>query len=98
VYTVKFLHEAEIEIADACEWYEKQQKGLGKRFINEVDQYITLIAKKPLHYNVRFVGRFRFAVLQIFPYMIAYKVDDVNKVIRVHSVFHTSRNPDQFNS
>jgi predicted HicB family RNase H-like nuclease len=71
VFTVKLLKEAELDVADACDWYEKQQKGLAKRFLKEVDQYIRSIKKNPNKFNIRFSGKFRFAALKIFPYLIA---------------------------
>ncbi|MEO6524762.1 MAG: type II toxin-antitoxin system RelE/ParE family toxin [Mucilaginibacter sp.] len=96
MYTVKLLHEAEIEIANGCEWYEEQQKGLAKRFLKEVDYYLALLRKNPLQFNVRFSEKFRFATLQVFPYTIAYKIDEVDKIVYVNAIFHTSQNPIRF--
>ena len=31
MYTVKQLTEAEIEVSEACKWYEDQQSGLAKK-------------------------------------------------------------------
>ena len=42
VYTVKLLLEAEIEVADACQWYEKRKPGLGRTFLTNLT--IALIA------------------------------------------------------
>ena len=96
MYIVKLLKEAELDISDASEWYEKQQKGLAKRFLKELNQYIRSISKNPNKFNIRFSGKFRFAALKIFPYLIVYRVDSINKIIYVITVFHTSRNPEKF--
>lgn len=93
MYTVKLLREAELDIADASEWYEKQQKGLAKRFLKELNQYLRSIGKNPNKFNIRFSGKFRFAALKIFPYLIVYSVDANNKTIYVNTIFHTSRDP-----
>ncbi len=93
MYTVKLLTEAELDIADACKWYEARQNGLAKRFLDEFNEYSELIAKNPLHFPVKFTERFRFAVLKRFPYFILFKVQEEEKVIYIMSVFHTSRSP-----
>jgi len=42
VPTIKLLKRAELELIDACEWYEKQQKGLSAKLRAEVKD--TLIS------------------------------------------------------
>ncbi len=96
MYIVKLFTEAEIEIAEACKWYEDKQSGLGKKFLSEVDHYLRLIAKTPLLFPIRFSERYRFAVLKKFPFMIVFSVQDDENIIFVNSVFHTSRNPNNF--
>jgi toxin ParE1/3/4 len=96
MYTVKLLTEAEIELTDACKWYEKQQSGLGKRLLSEVKHYLKLISTNPLQFEVKFSNKYRFAVLKVFPYFIAFRVEEETKQIYVISIFHTSRNPVNF--
>jgi toxin ParE1/3/4 len=93
VYTVKLLTEAEIELSDACKWYEEQQRGLAKKFLNEVNHYLDLIAENPLQFTIKFSDRYRFAVLKVFPYFIVYRIEENKELVYVISVFHTSRNP-----
>jgi hypothetical protein len=54
VYIVKFLLEAELEIADACRWYEKSKPGLEKIFLDELDNSVDLILNNPFQYAVNF--------------------------------------------
>jgi toxin ParE1/3/4 len=96
MYTVKLLTEAEIEVSEACKWYEDQQPGLAKKFLNEIDHYLNLIAENPLQFAIKFSDRYRFAVLKIFPYFILYRIEDGKDLVYVISVFHTSRNPVNF--
>jgi hypothetical protein len=60
MYTVKRLTEAEIEVSEACKWYENQQSGLAKKFLNEVDRYLDLIAEIPLQFAIKFSVEYRF--------------------------------------
>jgi len=96
MYTVKLLTEAELELTDACKWYEKQQTGLAKKFLSEVKHYLKLISKNPMQFDIKFSKRYRFAVLKVFPYLISYRIEEETKRVYVISIFHTSRNPDKF--
>ncbi len=67
MYIVKLLTEAEIEVSEACKWYEEQQPGLAKKFLNEVDHYLHLIAENPLQFEIKFSYRYRFCRVQSIP-------------------------------
>jgi hypothetical protein len=51
--TVNFLKEAEDEFIAAIQWYESRERGLGKRFRNEVGRVIERIAEDPLLWRER---------------------------------------------
>ncbi|MDR3695526.1 type II toxin-antitoxin system RelE/ParE family toxin [Mucilaginibacter sp.] len=90
-YTVDLLFKARQEIFDGWKWYEKEPKGLGDRFEDEVFRKIALIAANPLHYPLKKGARE--AVTETFPYLIIYKINESRKLIMILSVFHTSRHP-----
>jgi len=94
VFTVKLLLEAELELTEACEWYEKRKPGLGKIFLFEFDNCVDLVLRNPYHFAVNFSEKYRFATLKKFPYSIVYRIDD--DVVIINSVFHQSRNPYKF--
>lgn len=48
---VRFARLAVQELADAKEWYEAQQKGLGQTFANSVRESALRIARVPLRYQ-----------------------------------------------
>ena len=95
MYTVKLLLRAELEVNEACEWYEKRKPGLGGKFLEEFDHCINRIANHSLHYAVNFSEKYRFALLKVFPYSVVYRFDDENSIL-VISVFHQHRNPIDF--
>lgn len=95
MFIVELLTEAESELTDACQWYEDKQPGLAKRFLSEIDKYLTLISKNPFHFPLRFSERYRFASLSIFPFVIVFKIDEERQIVYVNSIFHTSRNPNK---
>lgn len=93
VYKSVILPLAKEDIRKAAVWYNKQQKGLGKRFTTEVREKVHFIKQNPKAIKLRY-DTVRTAILKIFPFMIHYTIDEVNKTIIVSSVFQTSRNPD----
>ena len=86
---------AKADIREAALWYNEKQKGLGKRFTAEVREKVHFI-KQPKASNVRY-DSVRTAVLNVFPFMIHYTINESNKTVIVSAVFHTSRNPDVWN-
>jgi mRNA-degrading endonuclease RelE of RelBE toxin-antitoxin system len=98
VPTIKLLKRAELELFDACEWYEKQQKGLSARLRKEVREALSHLQKTPEAYAVRFNADHRFIHLKKFPFELVYWNDENLNTIFVTSVFHTKRNPEKFES
>ncbi len=93
MYKSLILPSAKRDIEEAARWYDKKQKGLGKRFIGEVREKVNFIKQNPEACNLRY-DNVRTAVLNIFPFMIHYIIDEINKYVIITAVLHTSRNPD----
>nr|WP_197486571.1 type II toxin-antitoxin system RelE/ParE family toxin [Mucilaginibacter sp. L294] len=84
---------AKEDIKDAASWYEAKKEKLGKRFTLHVRQIIAVIKENPYLYAIRY-NDVRTAVLDVFPFMIHYVIDDIGEKIVIVAVLHTSRNPD----
>lgn len=95
MYKAIILPLAKLDIADAAAWYNSKRKGLGKQFTNEVRSKVLFIRKNPKASVVRYDDT-HCAVLDVFPFMIHYTIDDPRKTIIVAAVFHTSLNPDRW--
>ena len=80
--------EAERDLANARDWYEKKQAGLGGEFLDEIAQTIRELESTPelprLYYR-----DFRRVLLRRFPYKMFYKVID-NRVL-VFRVLHAKQ-------
>ncbi|WP_295717183.1 type II toxin-antitoxin system RelE/ParE family toxin [Mucilaginibacter sp.] len=94
--TIKLLKRAELELIDACEWYEKQQRGLSANFRREVKITIHSIDLNPKLYAKRYQSDLRFVPVRIFPYIIVYWYDEQLSTIFITSIFHTKRDPERF--
>jgi plasmid stabilization system protein ParE len=93
MYKAIILPLAKEDIKDTALWYNKQQAGLGKRFTTEVREKVHFIRQNPKTANVRY-NNVRTAVLDVFPFMVHYTIDEDNKTIIISAVLHTSRNPE----
>jgi len=94
VYRLQILQKAREDMQKSAIWYDEQQQGLGNKFILEVVRSFRLIEANPLHYEEKFSKKFRFANVNIFPFVIVFKIK--GKEVIVNAVFHTSRNPKRF--
>ena len=77
---------------DASKWYEMQQKGLGKRFLNEIKEAFETICENPVGYQIRY-NDCRIYFTKVFPYGIHYQYIVEKNEVRIKAVFHTSQNP-----
>lgn len=82
--------EAEEEMAEAYDWYEKRVYGLGSEFLLNVDATMNVILRNPQQFSVVY-GNLRRALTRRFPYQILFVVED-SRII-VIAVFHVKRNP-----
>jgi toxin ParE1/3/4 len=82
--------EAEEDMAEGRDWYERHQQGLGTEFLTAIEEVFDRIRDTPKLYtpeykSVRRVG------LNRFPYVVYYRI--VVEGIEVITVQHASRNP-----
>ena len=82
--------EAEVEMMDAFDWYEKRAKGLGSEFLLAVDAAFQSILRNPRQYPIIHKA-VRRALLRRFPHEIFF-IPEENRVV-VIAVFHAKRNP-----
>ncbi len=78
---------------EAYAWYETQKKGLGERFSLFVRKKMDEIAQNPEHYGERTKKVYREARLDIFPYLIIYKIYKPRNVIFVTAIHNTKKHP-----
>ncbi len=82
---------ARAEIVAAFEWYLERSPAAAQRFLDAVDDAMTLIEEAPERHRV-IRGRLRRVLLRRFPYAVYYKV--FSSTISVVGVIHGHRHPD----
>jgi plasmid stabilization system protein ParE len=81
---------AELDVAAAYQWYESEQAGLGREFLEELRNAYDRIVEEPLRYQAVRSG-IRSALIRRFPYAVYFAVD--SDAVVVLAVLHVSRNP-----
>jgi len=85
-----FTEEADDELAEAYDWYETREPGLGEDFIRCVDACVEGLRRHPMMYPVAF-GSVHRALIRRFPFELFY--EPLPDALKIHAVFHCSRNP-----
>ena len=83
---------AKTDLSDASKWYENQQKGLGKRFLKEMNEAFETICRTPKGFPIRY-DNYRIYFTRTFPYGIHYQYIVDKNEIHIKAIFHTARNP-----
>lgn len=87
---IRFLVLARQEVDDAVTWYDQQVKGLGRDFLDELDQAVRRIVSLPESCSEIEPG-LRRCLLARFPYGLIYGIEGKN--ITIVAVAHLHREP-----
>ncbi|HCE42235.1 MAG TPA: plasmid stabilization protein [Lentisphaeria bacterium] len=88
--SVRFHPQSQIELFEAAQYYETQQKDLGKRFLLSIQDSILSIQINPLVYQLS-DDNLRKCRVSKFPYGIVFR--DGKEFIEVIAVMHLRRKP-----
>lgn len=90
---VNFLKLAEKELDNAFAYYESVQRGLGFRFLSEVELPKNRVINFPLSYER--IGKYsRRCLVQKFPYGLIYQFTESKKEILIVAVSYLHRKPE----
>jgi plasmid stabilization system protein ParE len=92
---LRILPEAEEEIEEAREYLNRQSRGLGRRFLDDLAARLADIAATPLRFpkleTLPDDSPFRRALLRVFRYAVVFEILD--QEVLVVAVAHCSRKP-----
>ncbi|MFN5648057.1 MAG: type II toxin-antitoxin system RelE/ParE family toxin [Sphingobacteriales bacterium] len=80
------------DIEKACEYYEKKQTGLGKRFATQLQLTLNTIKSNPFFATVRY-DDIRCAGIKKFPYLVHYHINEDEQLVTILSVYSTYKLP-----
>ena len=89
------LPEAEADLANARDWYERRRAGLGSAFLLSIEEVLERIRRTPEMNSVvhRDVRR---ALTRRFPYAVYYRIE--GDELAVLGIFHVGRAPGEWQS
>ena len=91
-YKIILKPEAEIDLDKAINWYEDKQVGLGIDFLLHFENTLLLVQQNPFQF-LSVIENFKRVLIQKFPYITYFSVDEKNSIVDIYGVLHTSRNP-----
>jgi toxin ParE1/3/4 len=89
-YKIKITPTALKDLQNAIEYYNGEQKGLGKKFNVAVKTILEQLVKVPASGSFMY-DTVRYRVMNKYPYIILYELTDNN--INVFRIFNTSQEP-----
>ena len=89
-YRLIIRPEAEADIQEAFNWYERRVSGLGAEFLGAIDNAMSTIVSHPLQHPLIHRNACR-VLTRRFPYQIFFVIAD--DVIVVVAVSHGARDP-----
>jgi plasmid stabilization system protein ParE len=90
-YSLLVRPEAQADLAETQKWYEERATGLGRQFVEAVDDTLVSITNNPLAYpTVRNVVRR--ALTKRFPYGVLFLVEADTAVVL--AILHQARDPE----
>lgn len=81
------------DIQKAIDYYNEQQRGLGKKFYAAINRTAGALKRNP-NFQVRY-DDVRCLLVKGFPYMLHYTIEKETRSIILYAVIHTSLNPDE---
>lgn len=91
-YKIYIDKDAYTDIENAANWYNTQQINLGSRFIKQTKQQINSLKINPHKCSIRYAN-IRCLLVKKFPFLIHYAIDEINELVEIYAIIHTSRNP-----
>jgi mRNA-degrading endonuclease RelE of RelBE toxin-antitoxin system len=82
-----------LDIQEITNWYNKCLPKLGSRFQKVAKQQIGTLKLNAEGYSTRY-NNVHCLPIKKFPYLIHFTIDNVNRIVEVFAVIHTSRSPD----
>jgi toxin ParE1/3/4 len=92
-YQIKAEPSVDADVDAAFDWYEGEQEGLGREFVDELRAVYLRIVDGPLKYAELRSG-IRRALTRRFPYAVYFSIDET--VVVVLAVLHAARDPAQW--
>ena len=93
-FSIRVLASAEADLNEAFKYYSEINPKLGQRFLKLINAALNDLKKNP-NYQVRY-DNFRMKVVNKFPYVIHYILDEDQQIVFIYGIRNTYQNPDKY--
>ncbi|RFC55329.1 type II toxin-antitoxin system RelE/ParE family toxin [Brumimicrobium aurantiacum] len=93
-FSIRVLKSAVADLDEAYEYYTDINPKLGERFIKIVNATINDLKKYP-YYQIRY-DSFRMKVINKFPYVIHYTLDEKKQIVFIYGIRNSYQNPKKY--
>ena len=84
--------QAEDDVLDAADWYDRQRAGLGDEFVEEIVAVFDALELNPLlHCRRHPTKNIRWRYPERFPYRVIYEVIEEKELVIIAAVIHAAR-------
>jgi plasmid stabilization system protein ParE len=90
IYRLVIRPEAKAEVAEAAQWYDSRERGLGRSFVHALKAATAALRRNPFLYQI-VLGQARRLILRRFPYCVIYEIQDSDVVVL--ACHHEARDP-----
>ena len=91
VYEISITPSALLDISEGLEYYNTKAKGLGYKFVDDIENNFLIISLNPKAFTIRYKN-VRGKLLKKFPFLILYTENEKLKSIEVIRIFNTYQN------
>lgn len=81
------------DLQEAKDFFESKQKGLSVKFLKDYKKALKKLQNNPF-FQMRYKD-IHCLPLEVFKYMLHFKIDEQNFIVTVFAVISTHRNPNQ---
>jgi plasmid stabilization system protein ParE len=85
--------EAKREWNEAVDWYEGREKGVGWRFNDELQIFLSGLAHGPERFKLVTALTRRAKMPKPWPYSIYFAVNQHHREVKILAIWHGARNP-----
>lgn len=93
-YKLVILPRAQQELIDAFDYYNKISVTVLKAFNSDLEDVYQSLEKNPF-YQLKYKN-LRGVPFKKFPFLMFFSIEEIEKIVYIYSVFHTSQNPETY--
>lgn len=93
-FIIRVLAIAEADLDEAFEYYSDISPKLGQRFIKSLNNALNDLKTNP-YYQTRY-DNFRMKMVEKFPYIIHYIIDESRQIVFVYGVRNSYQDPEKY--